>query len=313
MYKRQVEDGYRVTHILPDGPADLEEGGLMIGDVIMTVGDQSLRDNGRLQDLRAAMEDRLLIETLFALRSEDGTERTVLLLPSSYSTWSRLDREAEIQKRRDDVDAASAGRLGYLHIQSMNMPSVHRFEQDLYAAAHGKDGLIIDVRDNGGGFTTDILLASLTAPRHAYTIPRGANIEDVRPDSYPRDRRLLYAYSQPIIVLCNENSFSNAEIFSHAIKTTGRGMLVGEETYGGVISTGSFTLIDGTRVRDPFRGWFLPDGTDMESRGAIPDIHVERTPADEHAGRDAQLDVAVQTLLNQLPDAPARVHPRPAS
>jgi tricorn protease len=114
-------------------------------------------------------------------------------------------------------------------------------------------------------------------------------------------------------VLCNENSFSNAEIFSHAIKTIGRGQLVGEETFGGVISTGAFNLIDGTRVRQPFRGWYLPDGTDMESRGAIPDVRVERLPGDEVAGRDAQLETAVSTLLNQLPTTPPIVHPRPAS
>ena len=72
---------------------------------------------------------------------------------------------------------------------------------------------------------------------------------------------------------------------------------MGEETFGGVISTGSFKLIDGTRVRQPFRGWYLPDGTDMESRGAIPEVRVERTPTDEAADRDMQLEVAVQTLL----------------
>ena len=74
-------------------------------------------------------------------------------------------------------------------------------------------------------------------------------------------------------------------------------------SYGGVISTGSFTLIDGSRVRRPFRGWRLPDGTDMEDRGAVPDIRVERTPADEASGRDRQLEVAVDDLLTRMNDA----------
>ena len=74
--------------------------------------------------------------------------------------------------------------------------------------------------------------------------------DDVQPDSYPRDRRLIYAYSRPIVVLINENSFSNAEIFAHSIRTAKRGRLVGVPTFGGVISTGSFSLIDGTTVRD---------------------------------------------------------------
>ena len=308
-----VDDGYQVSAVLKDGPADRAEGGLEAGDVILAVDGATLAREGHTpRDLQSAMELTLGREVLVDVR-RDGEAITVLLEPISYGTTSSLAREAELAARRDEVAALSDGRLGYLHIKGMSMPSVHQFEHDLYAAANGKDGLVIDVRDNGGGFTTDILLSSLTAPAHAFTVPRGAAPKDVRPDSYPRDRRLLYGYSRPIVVLCNENSFSNAEIFSHAIKTIGRGTLVGEETFGGVISTGAFTLIDGTRVRQPFRGWYLPDGTDMESRGAIPDVRVELVPSDEVAGRDAQLEAAVRTLLGQLPETPPSVHPRPAS
>ncbi|MDP6890820.1 MAG: S41 family peptidase [Phycisphaerales bacterium] len=308
-----VADGYEVTDVLTDGPADRTEGGLHTGDVILAVDGRPLAREGQApRELRGAMELTIGREILVDIRRA-GHPHTVLLEPISYGEAAALAREAELAARRNEVAALSGGRLGYLHIKGMSMPSVHQFEQDLYAAAHGKDGLIVDVRDNGGGFTTDILLASLTAPAHAFTMPRGAKLENLRPDSYPRDRRLLYGYSRPIVVLCNENSFSNAEIFSHAIKTIGRGPLVGEETYGGVISTGAFTLIDGTRVRQPFRGWYLPDGTDMESRGAIPDVRVGRHPADEVAGRDAQLEAAVSTLLKQLPSTPPSVHPRPAS
>jgi tricorn protease len=182
----------------------------------------------------------------------------------------------------------------------MNQASVRVFERDLYASAHGKDGLIIDVRDNGGGSTTDILLSSLTAPNHAYTVPRGADPDAVPHDAYPRDRRLIYGYTRPISVICNQHSFSNAEIFSHAIKTIGRGTLVGETTFGGVISTGSRRLIDGTSVRMPFRGWYLPDGTDMENNGAEPDLRVPQTPQDEVAGRDPQLEAAVEELLSRV-------------
>ncbi|MCA9283487.1 MAG: hypothetical protein KDA30_15785, partial [Phycisphaerales bacterium] len=152
--------------------------------------------------------------------------------------------------------------------------------------------------------TTDILLSSLTAPRHAYTVPRGADPREAAPDAYPRDRRLIYQYQRPISVLINQHSFSNAEIFAHAIKTIGRGSLVGTQTFGGVISTGSFGLIDGTTVRRPFRGWYLPDGTDMENHGAMPDIDVPQTPEDEAAGRDRQLEAAVTELLERVKDAP---------
>jgi tricorn protease len=102
-------------------------------------------------------------------------------------------------------------------------------------------------------------------------------------------------------MLCNEKSFSNAEIISHAFKTLGLGPLVGQQTAGGVISTGSESLVDGTTVRLPFRGWFLADGTDMEKHGAMPDFVVQQTPEDESKGNDAQLAKAVEELLRKLP------------
>ena len=101
-------------------------------------------------------------------------------------------------------------------------------------------------------------------------------------------------------MLCNEKSFSNAEIVSHAFKTLGRGTLVGQQTYGGVISTGGTSLIDGTTVRLPFRGWYLLDGTDMENNGAMPDLLVPQTPEDESSNHDAQLKAAVDDLLERM-------------
>ena len=148
------------------------------------------------------------------------------------------------------------------------------------------------------GWTTDVLLTSLTAPVHSSTIPEASHGGyqgglSTGPETH-------HARSKPIVVLANEHSFSNAEIFTHAIKNTDRGTVVGEETYGGVISTGSFTLVDGSRVRRPFRGWRLPDGTDMEAMGAMPDIRVLRTPEDEAQGRDRQLEAAVEELGKQV-------------
>ncbi len=101
-------------------------------------------------------------------------------------------------------------------------------------------------------------------------------------------------------MLANEKSYSNAEILAHAFSTLERGTLVGEQTYGGVISTGVHTLIDGATVRRPFRGWYLPDGTDMEHHGAEPDIVLRQTPQDEVAGQDRQLERAVEDMLERL-------------
>jgi tricorn protease len=300
---RPVPGGYEVTEVLEGGPAHHSESRLFVGDLITAVEGQSLAESDQQLpsvELDTAMAQTRGHETLLDVSTGDEA-RMVLITPIAYSTWSGLAYDDEIRRTQQAVTDLSDGRLGYLHIRSMSMPSVHEFEHQLYAAAHGKEGLVIDVRNNGGGWTTDILLSSLTAPVHASTIPRGVRWEDAPTDAYPQDRRLIYAWSRPIVVLANEHSFSNAEIFSHAIQNTGRGRIVGEETFGGVISTGAFQLIDGSRVRRPFRGWRLPDGTDMEAGGAVPDVRVPRTPMDEVAGRDRQLEVAVVDLIEQLP------------
>ncbi len=293
-------NGYRVTRVLTDGPADLGELGLGEDNVLIAINDQPIVRDGQLRDLVAAMIGTARKETLLEVQDAQGVNRFILLTPHSYGSENNLRYNDETRTRRETVERLSDGKLGYLHIRGMSMPSVRDFERDLYAAAHGKQGLVIDVRDNGGGFTTDILLASLTAPAHAYTIPRGADPKSVPTDSYPRDRRLIYGWSRPINVLINQHSFSNAEIFAHAIKTTDRGTIVGTATFGGVISTGSFRLIDGTTIRRPFRGWYTAAGKDMDVFPAVPDVSVAQTPADEVAGRDAQLEAAVTELLGRI-------------
>ena len=101
-------------------------------------------------------------------------------------------------------------------------------------------------------------------------------------------------------MLCNEKSFSNAEIVSHAFKNLKRGTLVGQQTAGGVISTGGAVLLDGTSVRTPNRGWYTPDGKNMELNGAMPDLLVPQTPEAESASDDQQLKAAVDDLLNRV-------------
>ncbi|MBX3378900.1 MAG: PD40 domain-containing protein [Phycisphaeraceae bacterium] len=317
---KPVPGGFEVVRILPRSPADNSLAGeekvramrLSVGDVITAIDGQPLAGNPSTMpntDLAAALVGKAGKETLISFTRRGDTPdpatnvikpRAVLLTPLSSGADVDLRYEDEALRRAQLVDKLSGGKLGYLHIRAMGQASVDDYERDLYAAADGKLGLIIDVRDNGGGSTADILLASLTAPRHAYTISRGADPATVKKDAYPRDRRLIYGYSRDISVLINENSFSNAEIFAHAIKTINRGKLVGTPTYGGVISTGAATLIDGTAVRTPGRGWYLAaDNADMENNGAKPDINVPQTPVEEAAEKDAQLEAAVKELLER--------------
>ena len=293
-------EGWRVARVLAQGPAHREVSKLAPGDVILAVNNRPAAVGGApATDLGVLLAGTGNRETLLKVKNAQGAERLVLITPAGQEADSQLRYDDEVTRRKAMVERLSGGKLGYLHIRGMNLSSVRDFERDLYAAAFGKQGLLIDVRDNGGGSTADILLASLTAPRHAYTVARGADPATMPRDAYPRDRRLIYAYNRPLSVLINQNSYSNAEIFAHAIKTTGRGKLVGVQTFGAVISTGTASLIDGSTVRLPTRGWHLPDGTDMEKNGAKPDLTVPMSPEAEVAGTDPQLEAAVTELLER--------------
>ena len=295
----RVKGGYEVTQIVPESPAAKGEMALQVGDVITAV---ELEPFGPTETLETRLAGREGEETLFSIRRALEDERVIevdlLLTPISVGALRGLQYRAWRRERAERVSELSDGRLGYIHIEGMGQHQLDIFERDLYAAAGDKDGLIIDVRNNGGGWTADRLLASIMVQPHAYTMPRGADPNEV--GHYPQDRLFIQRYTLPANMLCNEKSFSNAEIIAHAFKTLKRGTLVGQQTYGGVISTGATRLIDGTLVRLPFRGWFVIDGTDMENHGAVPHLVVDQTPEAESRCEDEQLKAAVDDLLKRL-------------
>lgn len=299
-----VEGGYMVTGVIPESAAQRSLMPLQVGDVITGLDFESFEEGEfPLDTIESRLKGKSGKEVVVSVRREvegepEAMDLELLITPQSWSSIRMLLYKQMQRKNAALVEEWSDGRLGYAHIRGMSQSSLDEFERDLFAATEGRDGLIVDVRNNGGGWTADRLLGSLMAQPHAYTVPRGA--DPSMTTGYPQDRLFIQRYTLPVNMLCNEKSFSNAEIVSHAFKTLDRGTLVGQQTYGGVISTGGTSLIDGTSVRLPFRGWYLPDGTDMENNGAIPDIVVEQTPEDESRSHDAQLQSAVEDLMTRL-------------
>jgi len=298
MHKR-VEDGFEITGVIPESPAAKGTMALQVGDVITAI---ELEPFGDTDTIETRLKGRVDQETLLTIRRalEDGEEKelNVLITPIGSGTEDGLKYKAWRLMNVELASKWSDGQIGYIHIRGMDQGSLDVFERDLYAACEGKNGLVIDVRSNGGGWTADRLLSSIMVRPHAYTLPRGADPSIT--DTYPEDRLFIQRYTLPINMVCNEKSFSNAEITAHAFKTLGRGKLVGQQTYGGVISTGGWSLIDGTFVRLPFRGWFLNDGTDMENHGAMPDILVPQTAEAESRNEDEQLKAAVEDLRKRV-------------
>lgn len=296
--------GYLITKIIPGGPSDRGPVRLYQGDIITRVDMQSFDEHDSLLErLRGKVEQEVVVGFERSIGGKRVASQAILT-PISYNDFAGLRYDTFQDESRRKASELSGGRIGYIHIEAMNQASLEKFQAHLYAAADSKDGLIIDVRNNGGGHTSDRILTSIMTAEHAYTVPAGADPH--LNGRYPQDRLDAPRYTLPINMVANEKSFSNSEILAHAFKTLGRGTLVGKQTYGGVISTGSHYLIDGATVRLPFRGWYLPDGTDMEQNGAIPDLFVDHTPADEIAGRDRQLEAAVMDLLQMTTQAPSR-------
>jgi tricorn protease len=255
-------------------------------------------------DLARVLNGQPTRDIRLRVSNSEGLEREVTIHAARYTAIRSLLYTKWVRDNRAAVGAQSGGKLGYLHVRAMNQESFLQFEQDLYAAGVGKDGLIIDVRDNGGGSTADHLLTALTQPVHAIAVPRGGG------PGYPQDRKVYATWPKPIVVLCNQNSFSNAEIFSHAIKTLKRGQLVGVPTAGGVVSTGSRSIMDVGTLRLPARGWYLKDtGEDMEMNGAVPDHIVWPQPGQIAQGQDVQLDKAVEVLSVDVAAAKSRPAP----
>jgi len=290
---RRDGDGLLIERVIPGTPAARKDVNLQPGEQVLAIDGQRLTPTTNVWQL---LEGKVGERVELLIRQPDGKERVVFLRPLSISDYNTARYRDWVQRNRRYVEEKSGGKLGYVHIQAMGEQSLREFIRDLYAAAYGKQGLVIDVRFNGGGRTADYLLAILHVPRHAYTVGR-----DGKP-GYPHDRLPLPEWTKPIAVLCNEASFSNAEIFAHAIKTLKRGPLVGMPTAGGVISTGQRTLMDGSRVSTPGRGWYTLDkGINLEGNGAQPDFQVEDMPSDLAEGRDRQLDKAIEALLQRLP------------
>ena len=283
-------------------PADRTRSKLRVGDIILGINGHMLTDTDNMyQYLTEASNQRIYL----SVENKQGEKREVIIRPNE--SFKEANYKAWVKERRRLTDKYSNGKLGYLHIQGMNWKSFERFERELTAAGLGKEGIVIDVRYNGGGWTTDYLMAVLSVRQHAYTVPRGTvkNIEKEQrnfKNRYPFSERLpLASWTKPSIALCNQTSYSNAEIFSHAYKSLGIGTLVGRPTFGAVISTGSTKLINGSTVRMPFRGWFVKNTEkNMELGPAVPDIIVSNAPDDKARGTDTQLKKAVDELLKQL-------------
>jgi tricorn protease len=276
---------YRVGHIWKEGPADKEHLKVHTGDFILSIDDHELttRDNQwRFLTQAAGRKFHFLLNDK-PLRKGAWE---VSIEPMSEAALSEAKYEKWVSDRRATVDKLSGGEIGYLHIKAMDPSSLRRFSLDL-AMNRTKKALLIDERFNGGGGIDQELLSILVGQRYQYTRSRDMS-EDL-----PRPLETFYG---PMIVMQNERSASDAEMFPQGFKDLKLGRVLGMPTMGAVIGTGSFMLADGSAIRTPGAGVWTAKGENLENFGVKPDVVIDNTPEDFYKGRDAQLEKAVELL-----------------
>ena len=282
--------GLKVSGVLPKSPADKPASRINPGDYILSVDGTDVK---MTEDYYQTLQDKAgkTVELLVNTKPTKDGAHTVKLKPISGGQWSGLEYEARVKHNREIVDKLSGNRLAYLHIQVMDQPSLQRFERELWSDAVDKDGLVLDIRGNGGGNTHDDILEVLARRVYGYTQPRDGL----------RESQPTRVWTKPIVLLIDQDSYSDAEIFPAGFRTLRLGKIVGVPTPGYVIGTFTGQLLDGTIYRLPAWGWYTLEGKNMENLGIPPDIYVENRPEDIAVHHDRQLETAVQTLLKEIP------------
>lgn len=283
---------YEVASVLPNSPADHPQTQLMPGDVVKSINGTALGRGTTVAELLRNQVGRRV--RLSVQRGENTVE--IAVRAGSPALAGSLRYEAFIAERRAEVERLSNGRLTYFHIQGMNAPSTDRLFRDMRVYAEGKQGAVIDVRWNGGGNTANRILSALRLDepwlnRRFRAFPNWTMSEELFRGE---------AAEMPVALLTNQFSYSNAEIFSEGWRQMKLGPIVGEPTGGNVITVaGNFGLWDGGGVQIPFIGIFTKNGEPLERIGRRVDFLVPYNPNAWIAGRDVQIEKAVEELLKR--------------
>ncbi|MGW5971170.1 S41 family peptidase [Streptomyces sp. NPDC055186] len=299
------EDGsWRVDRILPaetsdpQGRSPLAAPGVAIrtGDAIVAVAGQPVDPVTGPAPLLVGTADKPVELTVSP--AGGGETRHAVVVP--VADEEPLRYHAWVADRRAHVHERSGGRLGYLHVPDMQAPGWAQIHRDLRVEVT-REGLIVDVRENRGGHTSQLVVEKLARRIVGWDLPRG-----MRPESYPQD-----APRGPVVAVADEFSGSDGDIVNAAIKALGIGPVVGTRTWGGVIGIDSrYRLVDGTLVTQPkYAFWLEGYGWGVENHGVDPDVEVVQRPQDHAAGRDVQLDEAVRLALAALEETPAKTPP----
>jgi len=291
------KESYRISHIYRDGPADKDWLKLKEGDYVLAVDGRAIKSGDNLEPiLNSLLNEYAAIRVASEPNPKSPTARDVRIrtVPSlgniKYQEW--------VKTNRDYVDKQSNGQIAYVHIRSMDQPSLTIFENEITQFSN-KKGLIVDIRYNGGGNIDQQILDILERRPYEYWNSRWG--------SRAWGRRPQQAIAGPKVMLINWRSASDSEVTPQGFRDLGLGRIVGNPTNASVIATGSYGLINGGSIRTPGSLVVTYDptkpnnyGINMENFGVAPDVFVKNTPKDELDGFDRELDTAVKEALKML-------------
>ena len=259
------------------------------GDFILAVDGKPVRD---MSNIYAALVGKVGKQVVLRVNSKpaDDGARNVTVLPIAdeaplyYATW--------VRHNTDYVTEKTGGQVGYIHIPDMGFPGLEEFAKHFYPQLR-KKALIIDDRGNGGGFVSAMVIERLSRQLIFFEKARNAT-----PQPDPQEMQL-----GPKVVLMDEFSASDGDIFPYRFKSNGMGKLIGKRSWGGVVGIrDSLPIVDGGFLNKPEFAPFSRDGKEwpVEGHGVDPDIVVDNDPAKEFSGIDQQLDRGIEEILLEL-------------
>lgn len=286
---------YRIAHIYRDGPADKEWLDLKVGDYVLAIDGQPIKAGDNYWSLLNSPLNEYV--TITAASAPTGATPRKLRL-ATVTSLANIKYEEWVAKNREIVDKETNGQIAYVHIRSMNQPSLRRFQNEINQFSN-KRGIIVDIRFNGGGNIDQELIDILERRPYEYWNNRWG--------SRTWGRRPRQAIAGPKVMMINSRSGSDSEVTPMAFRQLGLGRLVGNPTAAAVIATGSYRLINGGSIRTPGSLVVTYDpakpnnyGINLENYGVEPDVWVENTPEDEIKGFDRELKGAIDEALKML-------------
>ena len=266
------------------------------GDIITKVNDRSTLSAASLGELLRNQADKQVKLTL----KRGNDIKDVIVKPIGGSYWlRRMDWE---YSNRLKVEKESDDQIGYLHINDMRTWDIGHFYREFFPVFN-KQGLIIDLRNNGGGNTAVLMLEKLLRQTWGY-------YKDRTGEPY---RGMRGSFNGHMVVLVHESCGSNGETFAEAFRRFGLGITIGKRTWGGQVWLNSRNKLSDKGVMSaPMHGFYGPEGEwIIEGHGHVPDMEVDNLPHETYNGKDAQLEAAINYLQKKITEDPREVPPAP--